>query len=72
MKRRERHGRSRSPRRRSSWRPSDDVPLLIAYGEPAAIAERDQTRLLVGLFGALLAIGSALVMAASLNGGAPT
>ena len=42
----------------------DEVPLLIAYGEPAAIAERDQTRLLVGLFGALLAIGSALVMAA--------
>jgi hypothetical protein len=50
----------------------DEVPLLIAYGEPAAIAERDQTRLLVGLFGALLAIGSALVMAASINPGGPT
>jgi hypothetical protein len=51
---------------------SDEVPLLIAYGEPGAVAERDQTRLLVGLFGALLAIGSALVMAASLNVAAPT
>jgi hypothetical protein len=50
---------------------SDDVPLLIAYGEPAAVVERGQMQLLVGLFGALLAIGSALLLAASLNGGAP-
>ena len=51
---------------------SDGAPLLIAYGEPAAIEERGRTRLIVGLLGALLAIGSALLMAASLNGGAPT
>ena len=50
---------------------SDEVPLLVAYGEPAAVAERGRTRLLVGLLGALLAIGSALLMAASVNGGAP-
>jgi hypothetical protein len=50
---------------------SDDVPLLIAYGEPAAVAGRARSRLLVGLLGGLLAIGSALVMAASLSGGAP-
>jgi hypothetical protein len=50
---------------------SDEVPLLVAYGEPAAVAERGRTRLMVGLLGALLAIGSALLMAASLNGGAP-
>ena len=50
---------------------SDEVPLLIAYGEPAAVAERGGTRLLVGLLGALLAIGSALILAGSLNGAAP-
>jgi len=48
---------------------SDEVPLLIAYGEPGLVAERGQSRLLVGLLGALLAIGSALLLAASVNGG---
>ncbi len=48
---------------------SDEVPLLIAYGEPGAVADRGRTRLLVGLLGALLAIASAMVTAVSVTGG---
>jgi len=48
---------------------SDEVPLLIAFGEPAAVAERGRMRLLIGLLGAVLAIASAMVFAISVNGG---
>ena len=48
---------------------SDEVPLLIAYGTPSAVVDRDQARFAVGLFGAGLAIASAIVLAASLSGG---
>jgi hypothetical protein len=47
---------------------SDDVPLLIAYGEPGAVVQRGQLRLMVGLLGAVLAIASAMVMAISIRG----
>ncbi len=46
-----------------------DGPLLIAYGSPAAATERQQARFLVGLLGAVLAIGSAMVFAVMLDGG---
>jgi hypothetical protein len=46
-----------------------DVPLLIAYGSPGAATERHQDRFLVGLLGAMLAIGSAMVLAVMLDGG---
>ncbi len=46
-----------------------DGPLLIAYGSPGAAAERQQDRFLVGLLGAVLAIGSAMVFAIMLDGG---
>jgi hypothetical protein len=42
---------------------SAEVPLLIAYGTPGAIMERSQIRFSLGLFGALLAIVSAMVFA---------
>ena len=48
---------------------SGEVPLLIAYGTPTAVVERDQARFMVGLLGAVLAIASGLVLAVSLNGG---
>ena len=62
-------GRSRSRPRRSWSRRSPDGPLLIAYGSPGAAAERQQDRFLVGLLGAVLAIGSAMVFAVMLDGG---
>ncbi len=46
-----------------------DVPLLIAYGVPGAVAERHQDRFIVGLLGAVLAIASALVLAIGVTGG---
>jgi hypothetical protein len=46
-----------------------DVPLLIAHGHAGAAAERHQDRFLVGLLGALLAIGSAMAFAIMLGGG---
>ena len=42
---------------------SDEVPLLIAHGVPGAVVERGQTRFIVGLLGAILAIVSAMVLA---------
>jgi hypothetical protein len=45
------------------------VPLLIAYGTPGAVMQRSQGRLIVGLFGAVLAIVSAMVFAVMLDGG---
>jgi hypothetical protein len=47
---------------------SDEVPLLIAYGTPGAVAERGQTKLVVGLLGAILAIVSAMAFALVING----
>ena len=46
-----------------------DGPLLIAYGSPGAATERQEDRFLVGLLGAALAIGSAMVFAVMLDGG---
>ncbi len=46
-----------------------DVPLLIAYGAPGAVAERHQDRFSVGLLGAVIAIASALVLAIGVTGG---
>jgi hypothetical protein len=48
---------------------SAEVPLLIAYGTPTAVVGRGQTRFVVGLLGAVLAIASAVVLAISLDGG---
>jgi hypothetical protein len=48
---------------------SEEVPLLIAHGVPGDVVERGQTRLIVGLLGAILAIASAMVLAISVSGG---
>jgi hypothetical protein len=40
-----------------------DAPLLITYGTPAAAAERHGSRFLVGLLGAVVSIGAAVVLA---------
>ena len=48
------------------------VPLVIAAGAPAAAAGRQERRFLVGLLGAVLAIGSAMALAVMLNGGIGT
>ena len=40
-----------------------DLPLLIAFGVPQAVIGRQQGRFVVGLLGAILAIGSAMVLA---------
>ena len=45
-----------------------DTPLLVALGSPAQAVGRQQGRFLVGLLGALLAIGSAVVLALTLPG----
>jgi len=47
---------------------SDGVPLVIASGPPAAVAGRAQRLFLVGLLGAVLAIGSAMAMALIVGG----
>ena len=46
-----------------------DVPLLIAHGTPDTAADRHQDRFVVGLLGAILAIGSAMAFAVLLSGG---
>jgi hypothetical protein len=48
---------------------SPGVPLLIAYGAPQAAAARHNDRFVIGLLGAILAIGSALAFAVMLTGG---
>jgi hypothetical protein len=48
---------------------SEEVPLLIAHGVPGEVVARGQTRFIVGLLGAILAIASAMVLAMSLGGG---
>jgi hypothetical protein len=45
-----------------------EVPLVIAAGAPAAVVGRHRDRLVVGLLGAVLAIGSAVILAATLSG----
>ncbi len=45
------------------------VPLLIAHGLPAVAAERHQDRFVIGLLGAVLAIGSAVALALVVTGG---
>lgn len=42
---------------------SPDAPLLIAHGVPGDVVGRGQTRFVVGLLGAVLAIASAMVVA---------
>ncbi len=46
-----------------------DVPLLIAHGTPAMAVDRHQDQFLIGLLGAVLAIGSAVALAVLLSGG---
>jgi hypothetical protein len=50
---------------------TDDSPLLIAQGPPEVIVAREQDRFLLGLLGALLAVGSAIA-GALIIGGQPT
>ena len=45
-----------------------DVPLLVAGGIPQEVATRSSDAFLLGLLGAVLAIGSAIVLALSLAG----
>lgn len=49
-----------------------DVPLLVAYGVPGVAAQRQQGRFALGLFGAVLAIVSAMAFAMMLSGGIGT
>jgi hypothetical protein len=51
--------------------PAPDRPLLISLGEPAVAIGRSQGRFLLGLGGAVLAIGSAVALAAVLSGAIP-
>lgn len=46
-----------------------DAPLLIASGVPQVAIGRQQQRFIVGLLGAILAIGSAMVLALMIAGG---
>jgi hypothetical protein len=46
-----------------------DTPLLIASGVPQVAIGRQQQRFIVGLLGAILAIGSAMVLALMIAGG---
>jgi hypothetical protein len=48
---------------------SAEVPLLIAHGTPGAVIQRNQVRYVIGLLGAVLAIGSAMVFAIMISGG---
>jgi len=45
-----------------------DLPLLIAFGLPQMVMGRQQGRFIVGLMGAILAIGSAMVLALMIAG----
>jgi hypothetical protein len=44
-----------------------DMPLLVAFGTPVTAAGRQQRTFLTGLLGAVLAIGSAIVLAFAIN-----
>jgi hypothetical protein len=50
---------------------ADGAPLLIAEGAPEVVVAREEGRFLLGLLGAVLAVGSAIV-GAILIGGLPT
>lgn len=45
-----------------------DIPLLIADGIPGEAHERNESQFLLGLLGAVLAIGAALLLALALSG----
>ena len=46
-----------------------DADLLVSLGPPGNVIAREETRFLVGLLGAILAIASAVALATSLSGG---
>jgi hypothetical protein len=46
-----------------------DVPLLVAHGLPGVAADRQRDLFMLGLLGAVLAIGSAMGLALMLSGG---
>ena len=48
---------------------SDEVPLRIALGAPSAVTARHDWQFVLGLLGAVLAIGSAMSLALLLDGG---
>ena len=48
---------------------SAEVPLLVAFGTPGAIVDRNRETYLLGLLGASLAIVSAMIFAIMLSGG---
>jgi hypothetical protein len=45
-----------------------DVDLLVSLGAPGAVVAREESRFLVGLLGAILAIVSAVTLASSISG----
>jgi hypothetical protein len=47
---------------------ADDAPLLVTVGAPAAVIARTRGPILVGLFGAIVAIASAMTLAVVLGG----
>jgi hypothetical protein len=49
-----------------------EVPLLISLGPPVAAVAREERRFVLGLLGAVLAIGSAVILAVTLSGGPPS
>ena len=48
--------------------PEGEGQLIIYPGTPAQAVDRERDTLLVGLLGAILAIGAAMLMAAQLSG----
>ena len=48
---------------------SQDAPLIIALGTPSVAARRHERQFIVGLVGAVVAIGSAMAIALMLGGG---
>jgi hypothetical protein len=49
----------------------DDAPLIVALGAPSAAVARHEVRYAVGLLGALLAIGSAVVLSLTMTRSLP-
>ena len=45
------------------------MPLLVSFGEPSVAAGRHRDTFMIGLLGAVLAIGSAIVLAFALTPG---
>jgi hypothetical protein len=48
---------------------TSEVDLLISLGAPATAVAHEENRFVVGLLGAILAIGSAVILATTLSGG---